>query len=618
MGSGGGISGKHTLQLGHELRVGPTAEDKHNTYRLALIPLACWHIKDIRFEFESSFVLPDAVDEMQMLSQLHKDHPGAPLSLFGHADPVGNDAYNKELSGRRVRAVYALLIRREAMWEELYSKPHSLGGDVWGQKSIHTMQDALGKPRATVSKAERPLLFRLYMDFLCGDLLLTPADFLAGGADPDGKGDYQGCGEFNPLLVFSKTEAAQFAGNHKKRNEENAPNRRVLGYMFRPGSLVSPDRWPCPRSKESTAACIKRFWSDAEKRRNPSSERREFESTKDTFGCRFYHRIAVESPCERVSPAVFLINASWIDTQAFCGDHVKFQGTIDPVPPDGPVNVEVLVNGTAVADPKFAVAPKTVGGKIEGTWIAKSASAQWRTDKMTFKATLSGGSSATSTNEFTFKKRKTSGWVTLDVEHASNNGFAPSVEKHDARLENDKVHYKLKVRLTGDPFSAAKRTAAKNLIQNVWNNGFANKKFHRVNCKRGKTCDCAFDCCKAGYELTFDFVASGEHMPVEVFHTEPGEKPHRSHMGGDGGDWGDPPLSPASTYPHEVGHVLGQADEYPDGGTDASGQQPPKPAAGDENLMSTPNNQKLKIRHYRFALKFLNDKAGDTYETIQP
>jgi hypothetical protein len=324
--------------------------------------------------------------------------------------------------------------------------------------------------------------------------------------------------------------------------------------------------------------------------------------------------VCTTQPC----PLATKIVVSWVETEAYCGDHVQLRGTITPPPSDGTVGVEVLVNGSPVADAKFAVTPKVVGGKIDGTWIAKAASAQWRTDKMTFKVSVSGGPTGTSTNEFTFKKRKTTGWSTLNVTHPSNGGFAPSHEKHDARLEDDKVHYKLKIRLFGDPFSEAKRTAARDLIQNVWNNGFANKKFHRVKCKRGKTCDCTFDCCKAGYQLTVEFVASGEHLAVQVFATAAGATRHRSSMNGDGGEWGDPPLTPATTYPHETGHVLGQADEYSDGATAAAGGQPATPAAGEENLMSTPGNTTLLIRHYRFVLKFLNDNAGDTYETIQP
>ena len=65
-----------------------------------------------------------------------------------------------------------------------------------------TEQILLNPPQA--DQATRAALFRAYMDWICGrDFILDPAkDFLAG-SDPKGKGDYQGCGEFNPLLLFS-------------------------------------------------------------------------------------------------------------------------------------------------------------------------------------------------------------------------------------------------------------------------------------------------------------------------------------------------------------------------------------------------------------------------------
>ena len=40
------------------------------------------------------------------LSRLRKTHPGAPLSVFGHADPVGDPSSNKRLSGHRAESIY--------------------------------------------------------------------------------------------------------------------------------------------------------------------------------------------------------------------------------------------------------------------------------------------------------------------------------------------------------------------------------------------------------------------------------------------------------------------------------------------------------------------------------
>ncbi len=96
---------------------------------------------------------------------------------------------------------------------------------------------------------------------------------------------------------------AQFAAL-TERNDANAPNRRVMVLLFRPGSRVIPNKWPCPRADEGTLGCRKRFWSDGEKRRglHLPDEDRKFEKTKDTFACGFYQRLSDGSPCERILP----------------------------------------------------------------------------------------------------------------------------------------------------------------------------------------------------------------------------------------------------------------------------------------------------------------------------
>src|SRR5262249_29519624 len=147
--------------------------------------------------------------------------------------------------------------------------------------------------------------FRVYMDDRCHDpggaaYQLTKADFLARGADAGGKGDLQGCSEFNPVLVFSKAEDAAYqkAADKTARDLDNAPNRRVVAYLFNPGSKVDPAKWPCPPVTQPTAGCRARFWSDGNTRRSPQALRRRFDDKQDTFACRFYHTIATFSPCE--------------------------------------------------------------------------------------------------------------------------------------------------------------------------------------------------------------------------------------------------------------------------------------------------------------------------------
>src|SRR5215467_6862996 len=109
--SDAGVAGKHPAAPEPIFLVAPATADEFNTARLRLIPVACFRVDDIRFQFASSFVTPDIKLELRILENLIKAHPGAPLSIFGHADPVGDDNFNKILSGRRATAIYGLLTR---------------------------------------------------------------------------------------------------------------------------------------------------------------------------------------------------------------------------------------------------------------------------------------------------------------------------------------------------------------------------------------------------------------------------------------------------------------------------------------------------------------------------
>jgi outer membrane protein OmpA-like peptidoglycan-associated protein len=347
--SSGGIAGTHPPADPLQLLVGPTTGNEFNTARLRPIPLACWRVDDLRFQFDSSFVLPDTREEFGMLADLIAQHTSQagnngpkkvpPISLFGHADPVGKDDYNKYLSGRRAAAIYGALTRRPEIWEDLYTNQGAWAGtaigDQWGVSSIQAMLNELAGPVTVDGKmgpetqtaiqqfqtknglpadgqagpATRQKLYLAYMDSVCVDSQGNPLKvdqtqgFLAQGQDAAGKGDFQGCGEFNPVLIFSQQKEAMYdqSSDHTTRDDDNAPNRRVVALLFRPESIVDPLKWPCPRAKDGTSGCIKRFWSDGEQRRStqlPDTDRK-YENTHDTFACRFYDRMLQLSPCER-------------------------------------------------------------------------------------------------------------------------------------------------------------------------------------------------------------------------------------------------------------------------------------------------------------------------------
>lgn len=367
-----GIAAVHPRVAPLPMFVAPTTADQYNTLRLRLAPIACWSVGDARFEFGSSFIRPEVADDVRSLAtlidSLKNKLGGRPLaSIFGHADPVGQQTFNKSLSGRRAAAVYALLTRRDDIWEDIFSNTGKftspLEDDQWGSSVIEIILVDLGYTNATQQTEEavekfqgehglvvdgdagpltREKLFRAYMEKHCrtkdGSVFqLNANDFLARGEDPSGKGDYQGCSEFNPLVIFSQKDASIFSRAEMKgeRDAANQPNRRVLVYLFHPTAYSPPALWPCPRAKEDITGCQKRLWSDADQRLANACEQREYQDSNDTFACRFYHRLAERSPCEQNSIkgfAVYLLDprrerlpgAEW---RVSSGKHVLAEGT---------------------------------------------------------------------------------------------------------------------------------------------------------------------------------------------------------------------------------------------------------------------------------------------------
>lgn len=321
--SEGGVSGKHNTPYPFEFVAAPSTEAQFNTARLRVIPVACWRVDDVRFAFNSSFITADSSPdpgevpsdiraELRHLVSIVQEHPGSPLSVFGHADPVGDDDYNKLLSGRRAMAVYSLLIANSEISTATKMWRYIASVENWGDKQREIMENFTGLP-STTQDAE---LIQAYLQKLCPpELKLSKTDFLGRGADPSHIGDMQGCGEFNPLVLFSDEDQKKFdqaaRGDRTKpeveavlmdRNARNAQNRRVLVLLFRKGSRIDPAKWPCPSVTDGPAKCRRRFWSDGEVRRSThlSGSDRSFAETHDTFACRFFQRISDQSPCERL------------------------------------------------------------------------------------------------------------------------------------------------------------------------------------------------------------------------------------------------------------------------------------------------------------------------------
>jgi len=65
----------------------------------------------VLFEFDKAEVRAMYGDEIQAVASAMKEHDDIQLQLEGHTDSIGTDAYNQDLSLRRVEAVKAKLVR---------------------------------------------------------------------------------------------------------------------------------------------------------------------------------------------------------------------------------------------------------------------------------------------------------------------------------------------------------------------------------------------------------------------------------------------------------------------------------------------------------------------------
>lgn len=242
----GGIAGAHPEDEPVTVLAAPSPGKEFNTVKAFLTPTGCWRVEDLLFEFDSSVVRPNAREELPTLFQLMEDHSfkdldsgetrSPVLSIFGHADPTGKDDYNKALSGRRAAAIYGMLTRRDEIWESLFQNKGGFApvaaGDKWGANALTIMRDALGiappdggtPPPEEKDPTARKTLFLAYMDFCCvdtsGNAFRVDPDngFLARNKSKDGVGDVQGCGEFNPVLLFPAAKKPAWTERKTSRN----------------------------------------------------------------------------------------------------------------------------------------------------------------------------------------------------------------------------------------------------------------------------------------------------------------------------------------------------------------------------------------------------------------
>ncbi len=74
---------------------------------------------DITFDFNRADVRYQFMPRLHDLARTLSGHPSMSVAIIGHADAIGSDAYNQELSERRARSVGAALIDNGVAWRRI-------------------------------------------------------------------------------------------------------------------------------------------------------------------------------------------------------------------------------------------------------------------------------------------------------------------------------------------------------------------------------------------------------------------------------------------------------------------------------------------------------------------
>jgi OOP family OmpA-OmpF porin len=69
-------------------------------------------LRGVNFDFDKSNIKTDFVPILDEAAQILKDNPTVQVSIEGHTDSIGSDAYNQRLSERRANAVKKYLVSR--------------------------------------------------------------------------------------------------------------------------------------------------------------------------------------------------------------------------------------------------------------------------------------------------------------------------------------------------------------------------------------------------------------------------------------------------------------------------------------------------------------------------
>jgi OOP family OmpA-OmpF porin len=84
----------------------------------------CWVIERVHFDFDQASIKPEYEDSLADLAMVMRLNPDLSLTVHGHADSIGSEEYNMNLSERRAEAAKQFLARRGIDEERISTEGH--------------------------------------------------------------------------------------------------------------------------------------------------------------------------------------------------------------------------------------------------------------------------------------------------------------------------------------------------------------------------------------------------------------------------------------------------------------------------------------------------------------
>jgi hypothetical protein len=339
---------------------------------------------------------------------------------------------------------------------------------------------------------------------------------------------------------------------------------------------------------------------------------------------------SVGSPVEPCAKRLF--NARWSTTPVKCGDSSTMLA--DTVNIAAGSNATFTVKKMADDSTIASTNNPSTASSVEGRWVSQKPSSNWNGAEVKFTVACDGLTANSQDPQLSFYRYP-------DIAQASLTGHLQSppapasasfgwdkkvfIEFTDRKLIlTVKVHLINKTQPkpergkkesygdyvtrcdaipNGDPVPTAAKQQIISTVEGVYRNQWL---LHRRDCGRstGCTCNLTYKCCRFELEVHLQLVDTAGSMVNEVNFWQGTSR-------ADSSNWSRIESRPGKSWAHEVGHLMGFYDEYPEGAIGSSPWRPDVPVS----LMGS--GTKVFDYHIEEFRSWLSSQEGEQFNLVE-